>query len=94
VLDLYDVRAPVGQDRARGGHERKLCHFQDSYALHHLRHTHPLVASSGTSTIRLRTSRSQTGKCFENLKDPPTKSVADGPQRRTPAGETAAKILK
>ena len=42
VLDLDDVRAPVGQDRSRRGNERELGDLQDSYALHYLRHRTPL----------------------------------------------------
>ena len=38
MLDLDDVRAPVGQDRAGGGHEGVLRHLEHPHALHHLRH--------------------------------------------------------
>ena len=36
MLDLDHVGAPVGEDRARGGHEGELRHFEDPHALHHL----------------------------------------------------------
>ena len=38
MLDLDDVGAPVGQDRAGRGHERELRHLEDPDALHHLDH--------------------------------------------------------
>ena len=42
VLDLDDVRAPVGEDRARRGHERELRHLENADALHDLRQDDPL----------------------------------------------------
>ncbi len=38
VLDLDDVRAPVGEDRSRRRDERELRELQDPKALHHLDH--------------------------------------------------------
>ena len=38
VLDLDDVGAPVGEDRARRRDERELRDLEDPYALHHLDH--------------------------------------------------------
>ncbi len=38
VLDFEDVRAPVGENRARRGDERELCKLEDSKALHYLDH--------------------------------------------------------
>ena len=36
MLDLDDVRAPVGEDRAGRRHERELRNLEDANALHHL----------------------------------------------------------
>ena len=44
MLDLDDVRAPVGEDRAGGGHERELRHLEDPNPFHHLRHIVPRLA--------------------------------------------------
>ena len=38
MLDLDDVGAPVGQHGTGSRDEDELCHFQHSYALHHLLH--------------------------------------------------------
>jgi len=45
MLDLDDVRAPVGQDRAGSRHIGELRHFQNAHPLHHLGHkiSHPLI---------------------------------------------------
>ena len=36
MLDLDDVRAPVGEDRPCRRHECELCNFEDANTLHHL----------------------------------------------------------
>ena len=51
VLDLDDVGAPVGEDRARRRDERELRQLQDSKARHYLDHFRdPTVASNVTGS--------------------------------------------
>jgi len=47
MLDLDDVRAPVGEHRSSRRHEGELRHFEDPNALHHLRHRIDSVLKRG-----------------------------------------------
>ena len=49
VLDLDDIRAPVGEDRPCGGHEGELGHLQHAHALHDLGHGFPISQRRETS---------------------------------------------
>jgi hypothetical protein len=42
MLDLDDVCAPVGQDRAGGGHKRELRDLQHPDSFHYQRHNYPV----------------------------------------------------
>ncbi len=57
MLDLDDIGAPVGEDRARSRNESELRHFENPNTFHDLRHIHNLQAKSAGRQCKFNMNR-------------------------------------